>query len=163
MHLSLLLLASLLGTTALASSSELRPCGYKTAPCPTGTICERTDPSCIRGENCAGLCVPTTPTPTPAPPPPEKPKSTTITTANPPAPRETYQSCGGRRITPVNCPKGYICVDDPYVRGCGMACDRPGICVQPEFCGGYAGFACKDARKRCVDDPRDDCDPKNGG
>ena len=54
-------------------------------------------------------------------------------------------------------------MDDPYVRGCGMACDRPGICVKPEFCGGFAGFRCKDANKMCVDDPRDDCDPKNGG
>ncbi|KAK0638472.1 hypothetical protein B0T16DRAFT_226284 [Cercophora newfieldiana] len=151
MHLPLLL-TSLLGATALAT--DLRPCGFRIAPCPSGTTCEKTDPACTRGENCAGLCVPTKT---------ESPTFTTITTTKPSIPRETYQSCGGMRIKPVDCAKGFICVDDPYVRGCGMACDRPGICVKPEFCGGFAGFACKDKNKICVDDPRDDCDPLNGG
>jgi len=71
------------------------------------------------------------------------------------------------RIKPVDCPKGYFCVDDPYVHGCGMACDRPGICVKEtsQFCGGFAGFRCEgaDAGKMCVDDPRDDCDVARGG
>jgi hypothetical protein len=30
------------------------------------------------------------------------------------------------------------------------------------FCGGIAGFPCPGAGD-CVDDPRDDCDPENGG
>ncbi|TPX12482.1 uncharacterized protein E0L32_006894 [Thyridium curvatum] len=79
-----------------------------------------------------------------------------------PEPTHTYQSCGGFRISPVPCPKGHICVDDPYKGGCGMACDMPGICVKPVFCGGFAGIQCKGGKK-CVDDPRDDCDPKHGG
>lgn len=65
-------------------------------------------------------------------------------------------------MQPVGCAEDEICVDDPYVSGCGMACDRPGICVKPIFCGGFAGFQCKDG-KICIDDPRDDCDPLNGG
>jgi hypothetical protein len=171
MHLPLLL-ASLLGTTALASQlpeEDYRPCGFRIAPCPTSYTCEKLDPSCDRGENCAGRCIPTTkpPLPTlPTKPRPTSTKRTSPTKPTRPAPRPTkakYQSCGGMRIQPVDCPKGYICVDDPYVHGCGMACDRPGICVQPEFCGGFAGFACKDGDKICIDDPRDDCDPMNGG
>jgi hypothetical protein len=34
--------------------------------------------------------------------------------------------------------------------------------VKPVFCGGFAGIKCKGG-KLCVDDPTDDCDPKNGG
>jgi hypothetical protein len=91
------------------------------------------------------------------------PIATSASTATTPAhPTHTYESCGGFRIQQKPCPSGQICVDDPYRAGCGMACDAPGICVTPTFCGGFAGFACKDGRK-CVDDPRDDCDPENGG
>ncbi|AEO62198.1 6e8ca68b-0046-4407-ad3b-d2b103c2a774 [Thermothielavioides terrestris] len=86
--------------------------------------------------------------------------ATSKTTTSPAQP--TYQSCGGFRANPVECPDGQICIDDPYRGGCGMACDMPGICVEPVFCGGIAGIACKDGKK-CVDDPRDDCDPENGG
>lgn len=39
---------------------------------------------------------------------------------------------------------------------------RLGICVKPVFCGGVAGATCREAKK-CVDDPRDDCDPKTSG
>ncbi|KAK0614596.1 hypothetical protein B0T14DRAFT_437454 [Immersiella caudata] len=160
MHLPLLL-ASLLGATALAAD-DYRPCGFKIAPCPTSYICEKLDPLCDRGENCAGRCIPAAKPTIPTKP---RPTSTKRTSPTKPTrtPRPTYQSCGGMRIEQVGCPKGYICVDDPRVKGCGMACDRPGICVQPEFCGGFAGFACKDEGKICVDDPRDDCDPLNGG
>ncbi|KAH8902135.1 hypothetical protein BR93DRAFT_854725, partial [Coniochaeta sp. PMI_546] len=79
-----------------------------------------------------------------------------------PEPTFTYQSCGGFRIQQKPCPSGQICIDDPYRSGCGMACDAPGICVTPVFCGGFAGLRCKDGKK-CVEDPRDDCDPKSGG
>jgi hypothetical protein len=86
----------------------------------------------------------------------------TTTISPTPEPTSTYQSCGGFRIQQKPCPSGQICIDDPYKPGCGMACDVPGICVTPTFCGGFAGLRCKDGRK-CVEDPRDDCDPNNGG
>jgi len=56
------------------------------------------------------------------------------------APWPTYQSCGGFRAQPVSCGRDDVCVDDPYVHGCDMACDRPGICVKPVFYGGFAGL-----------------------
>jgi len=31
-----------------------------------------------------------------------------------------------------------------------------------QTCGGFGGFPCPGAGQ-CIDDPRDDCDPKNGG
>lgn len=34
--------------------------------------------------------------------------------------------------------------------------------VKGRFCGGIAGIPCP-AGQRCMDDPTDDCDPKNGG
>ncbi|KAK6331262.1 hypothetical protein TWF696_003322 [Orbilia brochopaga] len=71
-----------------------------------------------------------------------------------------YQQCGGHVINPRTCPKGYICVDNP--RSCSQAADCPGICVQPQPCGGFAGLPCP-AGKKCYDDPRDDCWPQNGG
>ncbi|KAK5655616.1 hypothetical protein OQA88_5547 [Cercophora sp. LCS_1] len=148
MHLATLFV-SLLATTAAAGR---RPCGFKIAPCKEGWTCQKVDPSCNRGENCEGFCIPT------------KTTLSTVTATKTEAPRPTYSSCGGFRVTPLECAKGYHCVDDPYVAGCGMACDRPGICV-PEtaaFCGGFAGFQCKGGLQ-CIDDPRDDCDPRNGG
>ncbi|MBL8950175.1 MAG: hypothetical protein JNK82_05325 [Myxococcaceae bacterium] len=36
-------------------------------------------------------------------------------------------------------------------------------CIEPTgHCGGFAGLQCN-ANELCVDDPRDDCDPENGG
>jgi hypothetical protein len=35
-------------------------------------------------------------------------------------------------------------------------------CVENSFCGGIAGFPCPTGKK-CIDDPRDDCDPAHGG
>ncbi|GAB1313754.1 hypothetical protein MFIFM68171_03964 [Madurella fahalii] len=140
MHYLSLAVAVLLGAATLASADK-RPCGFKIAPCPAGEVCEKVDPSCDRGENCAGFCVPETPKP----------------------PRPRYPSCGGYRVEPVTCPEAdQLCIDDPYANGCGMACDLPGICVTPVFCGGFAGIQCEDG-KMCIDDPRDDCDPMNGG
>ncbi|KAB5566708.1 hypothetical protein GE09DRAFT_744412 [Coniochaeta sp. 2T2.1] len=96
---------------------------------------------------------------------PTKTPSPTSTFTSLPEPTFTYQSCGGHRIQQVPCLSHQICIDDPYKGGCGMACDAPGICVTPDtFCGGFAGIQCKDGRRKmCVDDPRDDCDPENGG
>ncbi|KAL2255365.1 hypothetical protein VTK26DRAFT_3512 [Humicola hyalothermophila] len=151
-----LALAALLGAATLASAAERRPCGFKIAPCPSGETCKQVDPACDRGENCAGECVPASP-PTLTAVVPTKP-----TTTSPPDQRPTYASCGGLRPEPADCPEGYICIDDPYAHGCGLACDQLGICVEPVFCGGFAGIPCKDG-KICIDDPRDKCDPVNGG
>jgi hypothetical protein len=54
-------------------------------------------------------------------------------------------------------------MDDPFKAGCGLACDQPGICVRNKMCGGFAGFKCDNRGQVCVDNPNDDCDPKNGG
>lgn len=152
MHFTTALL-SLLAATAVsaqgATATDKRPCGFKIAPCPTGEVCEKLDPKCDRGENCAGVCVATTPS---LPTPTRRPRPT------------PYKRCGGFRINPqLQCEKDEVCIDDPFSGGCGMACDQTGICVKPVFCGGFAGFQCEDKTKTCVDDPRDDCDPKNGG
>ncbi|KAK3325033.1 hypothetical protein B0H66DRAFT_636535 [Apodospora peruviana] len=161
MFLQTLMLLPLLGSTALAAvalDERATPCGFKIAACPTGQYCKPVDPSCTRGQNCLGTCKKgTAPTTT----------TTTTTTATPtPTPTPTkYKSCGGFRVDPASykCTVDEICMDDPYSGGCGMACDAPGICVKPVFCGGFAGIQCKDKTKMCVDDPRDDCDPLNGG
>ena len=53
----------------------------------------------------------------------------------------------------------------------GQACDalpqistmQYGYCPDPTVCGGFVGADCKDDRNPfCIDDPRDDCDPKDG-
>ena len=62
-----------------------------------------------------------------------------------------------------SCPSGYTCINDPYKSGCGLECDGTGICVQEKMCGGFAGFKCDGDDQVCVDDPRDDCSPENGG
>jgi hypothetical protein len=141
-------LLSLLAATVIAGDD--RPCGFKIAPCPTGQTCVRTDPACTRGENCAGICRS------------ESATQTTVTATAPPRPTRTHQSCGGMRMEPMPCPEDQICIDDPESDGCGMACDMPGICVTTTFCGGYGNVKCKGGKK-CVDDPRDDCDPNDGG
>ncbi|KAK3984226.1 hypothetical protein QBC44DRAFT_337380 [Cladorrhinum sp. PSN332] len=157
MHLSIFTtLALAAGSLATAIPAEKQIiCGARLAPCPQGYACKLSQLSSI------GVCTrnPVLTVPVPA-------RTTTAITKPTPTPEPTYQSCGGYRIKPFECPKGQYCVDDPRVEGCGMACDRPGICVTPagaEFCGGFAGFACKDKNKLCIDDPRDDCDPRNGG
>ena len=137
-----------LNLTPLAAPEPLqRPCGFKIAPCPSNWTCSRLEPECTRGENCAGVCVPAV-----AP--------SSISTVEPIP--TSYQSCGGRRIQPLECPENHICMDDPYRSGCGMACDAPGICVPPVACGSKTGGLCTNGRQ-CVDDPRDDCYPDRGG
>ncbi|KAK0728857.1 hypothetical protein B0T26DRAFT_639862 [Lasiosphaeria miniovina] len=136
------LILSLSAAVAMALDGH-RPCGLKIAPCPSAQRCQALDPTCTLGVNCLGYCT-----------------VTSTSTARPRA--STYAPCGGFRIT-QECPcKDQICIDDPRSQGCGMACDAPGICVTPVFCGGFIGRACLDG-KRCIDDPRDDCDPKHGG
>ncbi|KAM7189239.1 hypothetical protein V8F20_010243 [Naviculisporaceae sp. PSN 640] len=52
---------------------------------------------------------------------------------------------------------GQKCVSFPTEKGC------KDVCLIPTFCGGIAGFSCEGKDEICVDDPRDDCDPKHGG
>lgn len=35
--------------------------------------------------------------------------------------------------------------------------------MKDKLCGGFAAFTCPEKEQVCVDDPRDDCDPKKGG
>ncbi|PKS11462.1 hypothetical protein jhhlp_003226 [Lomentospora prolificans] len=81
-----------------------------------------------------------------------------------PSPKPTYQACGGMLPKANECEEGYKCVSDPREKGCGLACDQPGICVAEDIpkCGGYPGFKCPEGLE-CFDDPTDDCDPENGG
>jgi hypothetical protein len=44
----------------------------------------------------------------------------------------------------------------------GVSVDHQGECLSGTFCGGIAGIPCPQG-EQCVDDPSDDCDPKNGG
>jgi hypothetical protein len=93
-----------------------RPCGFKIAPCPTSQSCKPTDSTCTRGENCAGTCVNNRISSV------TSFTSSTLTTLPSPKPA-TYAPCGGHRVEPLACKSDYICVDDPYVGGCGMSCD----------------------------------------
>lgn len=117
-----------------------RPCGFRIAPCPTGFTCSRTDPTCTRGENCAGIC---------------KPRTSSKQTP----PDRQYTDCGGHRRNAPICKADELCVHDPWGIEC---CDAPGLCVKPVFCGGKEGKKCG-GNLICVDDARDNCDPKEGG
>jgi hypothetical protein len=47
--------------------------------------------------------------------------------------------------------------------GSGVSIDYKGACRERgDFCGGIAGIPCP-GEGECVDDPSDDCDPRNGG
>ena len=87
----------------------------------------------------------------------------TPTTSSQPEPTNTHKVCGGGRANYLTCDEGYVCITDPYTPGCGPACDGLGICVKDKMCGGFAGFGCDEDGQVCHDDPRDDCDPNNGG
>lgn len=89
------------------------------------------------------------------------------------------QPCGGFLGTPCE-GAGKVCVDDPS-DDCDPkhgGADCIGICVggngsspilavraAPKFatCGGFTGKPCNNPDLTCVDDPRDSCDPNNGG
>lgn len=81
----------------------------------------------------------------------------------PPQPTATNPVCGGGRANYRSCEDGWTCIKNPYKPGCGPECDGLGVCVKDKMCGGFAGFACDVKGQVCVDDPRDDCDPKKGG
>lgn len=107
--------------------------------------------------------LPVTATPTPS----EAPHGCTSQEPDEPEepPRNEYPSCGGMISENFACDEGLNCIDDPREEfGCGMACDMLGICVSPTVatCGGFAGLECP-AGTTCYDDPKVDCDSKNGG
>ncbi|KAF1936535.1 hypothetical protein EJ02DRAFT_480047 [Clathrospora elynae] len=80
------------------------------------------------------------------------------------SPTPIHQICGGGRANSLSCGDGYTCIADPYTpNSCGPACDQWGICVKDEMCGGFAGKDCEGKGQVCHDDPRDDCDPHQGG
>ncbi|KAK3321832.1 hypothetical protein B0H66DRAFT_589665 [Apodospora peruviana] len=54
------------------------------------------------------------------------------------------------------CPFGSVCIVLPTKK-----CKT--VCVVPEFCGGIAAIQCESKDDICIDDPRDDCNPKHGG
>jgi len=62
------------------------------------------------------------------------------------------------------------CDGETYGNACsaaaeGVAVEHGGECApppDPDFCGGIAGFPCPEGEE-CVDNPKDDCDPANGG
>lgn len=70
-----------------------------------------------------------------------------------PSPVSEAKKC----VCNIACTVGKTCVPFPTDKGC------KNICIVPEFCGGFAGIPCEAKDDICVDDPRDDCDPKHGG
>jgi hypothetical protein len=133
--LPVLLLIVVSASQALAQ----RPCGFRIAPCPADQICSRTDSSCTRGENCAGIC---------APGPYYKdmlPATPTHSTLAPTTSKAARRGCGVRMMGGVyNCEADEYCIDNPDrpAGSCGMACDRPGICMKkptPVLCSGRLG------------------------
>ncbi|KAH6878432.1 hypothetical protein BKA58DRAFT_95623 [Alternaria rosae] len=129
-------------------------------------LCECLNASAQR---CYELCGGKKPVPQVCLPDPSTTFSTSIiplpTPVNPRQATPTNQICGGGRGSPLQeCPAGQTCITDPFTPGsCGPACDMLGICVSEKLCGGFAGFECDTPGQICVDDPRDDCDPSNGG
>lgn len=105
------------------------------------------------GADCGGICVFLDGRKPPAPAPPK---------------------CGG--LAGLKCPKKtQVCVDNPR-DGCNPkkgGRDCIGICVEKKSsplvaratkftsCGGFTGKTCPKAGQKCVDDPRDTCDPKH--
>ena len=138
---SLLLVASLAvsGTAAQDIDEPGRACGFKIADCADDMTCVPDSPSCTDMQVCAGTCQFT----------------------------NEYPSCGGHVIPSesTTCGEGSECLDDPRLpKNCGMACDRPGICVPLDApqCSGFAGFQCPE-KLFCYDLPNDGCDPDDGG
>lgn len=127
----------LIAISAIQTFAQLdRSCGLKIAPCPVDMVCEKTDPECLRGENCPGTCQPgpyyndfLPPTPKADQPPLQTSDPTTIIIP----PTTQRRACGVRMVGGVyNCEIDEKCIDDPSrpAGSCGMACDQPGICVK---------------------------------
>jgi hypothetical protein len=120
--------AAFLALLIRASHAQLlisRACGLQIAPCPDGMRCIPNDKSCTNTDYCAGHC------------------EVNYSKPN----KEWYRSCGGFRPEPRYCDRRSECIDDPRdFFNCGLACDKPGICVpwdRPE-CGGEDDDECPD-------------------
>lgn len=123
--------------TADAVAVNKPACGLNHPPCRGKTMCMPNSPSCTDLARCQGTCLP----------------------------YNEYPRCGGHSANPPRCPRGSTCKDDPRIpNNCGMACDRPGICIpdNARSCGGFAGLQCPSGLS-CFDAPNDGCDPNNGG
>lgn len=87
------------------------PCGADIGPCPSDDLyCRLENATVSKIKPCEGTC----------------------------AYKNTYSSCGGFRPDPKPCGVGQVCRDDPRSPdSCGMACDRPGVCLPAEHfsCG----------------------------
>jgi hypothetical protein len=85
----------------------------------------------------------------------------TLEPTPPPTKTPTRKRCGGGRGNQhLVCDEDEVCIAEPGT--CGPPCDGFGVCVKDKLCGGIAGFGCPTGQS-CIDDPRDDCDPKHGG
>jgi hypothetical protein len=77
------------------------------------------------------------------------------------------EACTSTPCNEATCSPGEYCCNESCSRcsKLGQGCTRE-ICPpkepEGEFCGGIAGIPCPEGFI-CVDDPRDDCDPKTGG
>ncbi|UQC84068.1 uncharacterized protein CLUP02_09564 [Colletotrichum lupini] len=155
-------LLAILGTTALAAADAPAVTPFLTQP--------GSQPTTLVPQPSSSSAIPAVPLP-PASSAACAATLSTTTTSRPgrtrtislaPVKTNIYQECGGLRPTPNPCPASFECIDDPFRKGCGLACDQTGICVVPIMCGGIAAIKCP-AGKWCVDDPRDDCHPLQGG
>lgn len=94
-----------LSVTAIPQGGQ--PCGAKASLCPDGMACHPDSDSCTDFNRCGGHCF-----------------------FNSTVGARSYASCGGFRVDPSTCEDGFLCCDDPRDgHSCGMACDKPGICV----------------------------------
>jgi len=66
-------------------------------------------------------------------------------------------------VSPVCGCNGKTYNNSCYAAAAGVAVAKAGACKPPTtFCGGIANIQCPDG-EQCIDDPSDNCDPKNGG
>lgn len=125
--ISLLLQATLWAVFACAQFNypdPYIPCGNSAAsPCSDDTYCIPDSDDCVDLAICSGACVF----------------------------KNTYASCGGHTIEPHLCEGTDVCADDPRAPGsCGMACDKPGICIpaMPSPCDSKSDLKCPEGMWR---------------